>query len=392
MPPVSDIEIQPKECLLQAPVPDRKEPVSLLNALPLPALCATREWKVLSVNSAWEELTGWNRESLVGTRFHDWVQPVDGVRLDRFSATFEDSKRRSGPRWDIAVRRKEGGWIWVDLALRWRSGDGSSEPHFLCILTDVSDYHRSNDQLRHALEREREAHRKTNEFVAMISHELKLPVTNIGYAVELLCDSADRLGVEKRQRYLHLIQDNTVRLNRLADQLMLSGQIESGHWRMNPVDSELCQLCASVIAEFDPLDGQTSRIRFLAPESEIWAKIDPLLLRVSLANLVSNALKYSPVDTEVTVRLHLSSPQVDIEVSDQGIGIRAEDASRQFSPFQRGSNVGTVKGNGMGLAITRACVGLHGGTLEWNRGLSGGSCFTIRLPAKLVTMAEHEVP
>lgn len=277
----------------------------------------------------------------------------------------------------------------MDLALRWQSGDESTAPHFLCILTDVSDYHRSNDQLRHALEREREAHRKTNEFVAMISHEFKLPVANIGYAAELLRDSADRLSVEKRKRYHHLIQENTVRLNRLADQLILSGQIESGHWRANPVDSELRQFCASVVAEFEPPNEEKSRIRLLTPDFEVWAKIDPLLLRVSLTNLVSNALKYSPVDSEVAVRLDSKSPHIDIEVSDQGIGIRAEDANRLFSPFQRGSNVGTIKGNGMGLAITRTCVALQGGTLEWHRGLGGETCFTIRLSSELQNRARE---
>lgn len=361
----------------------------LLNSVPLAALKVSQDWTILSVNSAWESLTGWTMESVTGSRLHDWVQAVDGVRLDRFSSKPETSSHRSGPSWDIAVRSKTGGWIWMDLALSWHPGSGASRAHFLCILTDVTHHHRSGDQLRHALEREREAHRKTNEFVAMISHELKLPATNIGYAVELLRDSGDRLGAEKRQRYHHLIQDNTVRLNRLADQLMLSGQIESGHWHTSAVKSDLCELCASVIAEYEPLNGDKSRIQFAAPEHPISAHIDPLLLRLSLSNLISNALKYSPIDSVVIVRLHPANPQVAIEVSDLGIGIRAEDASRLFSPFQRGSNVGNVKGNGMGLVITRTCVELQGGSLEWNRGISGGTCFTIRLPAELPRTQRH---
>lgn len=361
----------------------------LLNSVPLAALKVSQDWTILSVNSAWESLTGWTMESVTGSRLHDWVQAVDGVRLDRFSSKPETSSHRSGPSWDIAVRSKTGGWIWMDLALSWHPGSGASRAHFLCILTDVTHHHRSGDQLRHALERERGAHRKTNEFVAMISHELKLPATNIGYAVELLRDSGDRLGAEKRQRYHHLIQDNTVRLNRLADQLMLSGQIESGHWHTSAVKSDLCELCASVIAEYEPLNGDKSRIQFAAPEHPISAHIDPLLLRLSLSNLISNALKYSPIDSVVIVRLHPANPQVAIEVSDLGIGIRAEDASRLFSPFQRGSNVGNVKGNGMGLVITRTCVELQGGSLEWNRGISGGTCFTIRLPAELPRTQRH---
>ncbi len=389
MPIVPTIGIRPQECPLQPTESNGLDSNVLLNSLPLPALKVSQDWTIFSVNSAWESLTGWNVESVTGSRLHDWVQPVDGVRLDRFSAKPETSKYRAGPSWDIAVRSKTGGWIWMDLALSWHPGDGASRAHFLCILTDVTHHHRSGDQLRHALEREREAHRKTNEFVAMISHELKLPATNIGYAVELLRDSGDRLGTEKRQRYHHLIQDNTVRLNRLADQLMLSGQIESGHWRTCAVESNLRELCASVIAEYEPLNGEKSRIQFEAPEHVISARIDPLLLRVSLSNLISNALKYSPIDSVVMVRLLPANPRVSIEVSDLGIGIRAEDASRLFSPFQRGSNVGNVKGNGMGLAITRTCVELQGGSLEWNRGLNGGTCFIIRLPAELPDTQKH---
>jgi signal transduction histidine kinase len=108
--------------------------------------------------------------------------------------------------------------------------------------------------------------------------------------------------------------------------------------------------------------------------------VDGKLLSHILTNLLSNAVKYSPNGGDI--RLHLSSKDRDLifEISDQGIGIPDADQSRLFEPFQRGSNVKRIEGTGLGLAVVKNCVVLHGGTIEFRSKEGEGTVFTVRLP------------
>ena len=148
---------------------------------PLPAFKATIAWRLLEVNQAWEVLTGSTRSQAVGSSLFEWVQPVDIVRLQRFSEKPVLAESRNAPRWDVALKRGTG-WAWVDLAARWNPGLPGQDAHFVCVLTDVTARRLQEEQLRTALERERRLHQNMSSFVAMVSHELRLPLANIGYA------------------------------------------------------------------------------------------------------------------------------------------------------------------------------------------------------------------
>ena len=111
---------------------------------------------------------------------------------------------------------------------------------------------------------------------------------------------------------------------------------------------------------------------------------DATLLRQVLDNLLSNAIKYSPHGSTVQLRIdrddHGDAGGVLLEVSDQGIGIPDADRERLFEAFERGSNVGARPGNGLGLAIARRAIELHGGSLSVASTLGEGTRFTVRLP------------
>jgi signal transduction histidine kinase len=106
---------------------------------------------------------------------------------------------------------------------------------------------------------------------------------------------------------------------------------------------------------------------------------DPQLLRHILSNLLSNAVRYSPVGTLITVRLWCDAWRVELEVADQGIGVPVADRARIFEAFERGSNVSTIKGTGLGLNIVKRMVELLGGQISVIS-LDPGSCFVVALP------------
>ncbi len=358
--------------------------------LPLPAFRATASWRLVAVNRAWEVLTETSRSQAVGSSLFEWVQPVDIVRLQRLGEKPGLVESKSAPRWDMALKRGAG-WVWVDLAAVWRPGDDGQESHFFCVLTDVTARRRQEEQVRSAFERERRLHQNMSAFVAMVSHELRLPLANIGYATELLQTTAENLSPERRLRYQRVIADNAARMARLADQLILSGQVESGSWQCSPESTDLRELCEAVIREFERDDSAKTRLRLIASPGDWLASVDPLLLRVSIGNLISNALKYSGIDSPVEIELTRGESGFALSVRDTGIGIPSVDHGRLLRPFQRGSNVGSIKGNGMGLAISRTCIELQGGRLQWNSSEGDGSTFTLRVPLRCPIASELEI-
>lgn len=107
---------------------------------------------------------------------------------------------------------------------------------------------------------------------------------------------------------------------------------------------------------------------------------DPRLLRFVISNLVSNAIKYSPIESVIRFELTEQRDQLTFRVGDQGIGITEDDIDRLFEPYFRGANVDNVGGTGLGLKIVKDCVEIHGGTIRVDSVLGEGSTFTVILP------------
>jgi signal transduction histidine kinase len=107
---------------------------------------------------------------------------------------------------------------------------------------------------------------------------------------------------------------------------------------------------------------------------------DQNLLHHIVSNLLSNAVRYSPAGTTITVRVTGDAWQIHLAVEDQGIGIPPADRDRIFDPFERGSNVGQIKGNGLGLNIVKRLTDLLGGSITLRPLPGGGTCFTLVLP------------
>jgi len=108
--------------------------------------------------------------------------------------------------------------------------------------------------------------------------------------------------------------------------------------------------------------------------------LDEKLVRHILSNLLSNATKYSPAGSDVQLRIDCDEQATQLEVSDRGIGIPAEDQPRLYSTFHRGGNVSNVSGTGLGLAIVKKCVDVHGGHIFFESAAGRGTTFSVWLP------------
>jgi signal transduction histidine kinase/CHASE2 domain-containing sensor protein len=229
--------------------------------------------------------------------------------------------------------------------------------------------------------RQRELQRTQRDVMALVTHELKTPITAIQGMSEVLAqfevDSA-------RQREMHLmINDEAKRLARMIDEYLDLTRLESGARRLRLAPLRVDQLLERSLLMLDPIAERRgiSIIRSFANDLPPLLGDADLITR-AVTNLIDNAIKFSPANSTVTVSAHTDAPAMVIEVADQGNGISPEYLSSIFEKFYRVPRVTDVDvpGTGLGLALVREVAELHGGRVSVESRLGAGSVFSLCLP------------
>ena len=219
------------------------------------------------------------------------------------------------------------------------------------------------------------------ELLANVSHELCTPLTVIkGFASSLL-DSDVTFDENTRHDFLLSIDKEADSLNRLIGELLVMSRLEAG---VLEVRKELCTITQIIESTKDRLDNMTSRhqLRFLLDPELPQVAVDAEHIGSVLANLVDNAVKYSPVGTQITVEAHTNGKGVIVSVIDEGLGIPKEFQEKIFERFYRLENTtfGHRKGNGLGLSICHGIIEAHGGKIWVDSEPGKGSKFSFSLP------------
>jgi len=219
------------------------------------------------------------------------------------------------------------------------------------------------------------------DFVSLVSHELRSPMAAVIGAARTLHERWRILAPEQREAFLALIADETNRLAILIGDVLHSSQIEAGTFSYSFSDVDLGRLVEDAVATASI--GQ-DEVRVKASVSSGLPHIhgDRERLRQVLANLIENAIKYSPSGEEVEVRAQPDNGKVRISVSDRGPGIPHDQQRLIFEKFGRADVPGGSKpGSGLGLFIARSIAEAHGGTIEVRSSPNSGSTFTLTLSA-----------
>jgi PAS domain S-box-containing protein len=224
-----------------------------------------------------------------------------------------------------------------------------------------------------------------DEFLAFAAHDLKSPLTVIQGRAQNMRRRLKRTGeadLDRLEVGLAEIQATATRMARLIDELQDLATLKAGQrpeLLRRPVD--LVALATDEVALLESSSG-LPRIRLVSTETDLVAEVDEARFARVLANLLGNALKFSPEGEEVVLELGRDADGwALVAVRDQGVGIPAEELPRIFDRYYRGSNVaGRVTGSGIGLAGVRQIVEQHGGTISATSQVGRGSSFTLRLP------------
>lgn len=223
------------------------------------------------------------------------------------------------------------------------------------------------------------------EFLSIAAHELKTPLTTVKGWVELLVAALrdpETVDAESIAMFAQELQGQVGRLEALIADLLDASRVQQRRLGLRPEPTDLAALAGRVLARFEHAPERTSQHTLVldapGPVHGVW---DPDRLDQVLTNLISNALKYSPQGGDVCLRVGLDGDHATVVVTDQGIGISAEEQAQLFQPFARGEVARrTASGTGLGLYITTDIVEQHGGTLELESAPGAGTTVRVRLP------------
>lgn len=231
-----------------------------------------------------------------------------------------------------------------------------------------------------ALEQEQELNRLKSEFVSMISHDFRSPLTSIQGFAELLRYGGEALTSEMRDRYFDKVNSAVDHMLYLLDEVLLIGSLEAGKTECQPTVTEIEKFCRDICETLQLSDNNQHLIKFSCDGSYDTVSIDQVLLRRILTNLLSNAIKYSPEGSEINFRLSCNELSITFQIQDEGIGIPSDSQPNLFKTFYRCSNVGQIKGTGLGLAVVKRCIDTHQGEIHFESEEGKGTLVTVSLP------------
>jgi PAS domain S-box-containing protein len=278
--------------------------------------------------------------------------------------------------------------VWLDGSLHWLGLTGRTvrdevgrPVRLLGVVADLTDRKRAEAERAARAEAEA-ALRLRDEFFSVAAHELKTPITSLRGFAELLLKEFERAegpDPERVQRALRTIDQQSVTLTRLVGQLLDAARIGAGRLALECEPTDLVALVRRAVAA---AQARTQRhaLQVAAPTS-LAAQLDPLRIEQVLANLLDNAIKYSPAGGRIDVRVGLADRSiVRVTVRDRGLGIPPESRARIFEHSYQAHAQSRPSGLGLGLYISRQIIELHGGRITAQFPTDGGTRLVVELP------------
>jgi PAS domain S-box-containing protein len=256
----------------------------------------------------------------------------------------------------------------------------SGEIHQILVVEhDITQIKQAEEDIRKMLEKEKELNELKSRFVSMASHEFRTPLSTILSSVSLCARYSSEADTEKREKHIARIRSSVHNLTGILNDFLSLDRLEAGGIVHNPKEIEVLALLEDVAEEMQAIAKPHQRI-VAGLDGPTLLNLDGILLRNVLVNLVSNAIKYSPEGSEVSMLGKVAGSQLQVSVHDQGVGIPDGEQLFLFQRFFRAKNVTNIQGTGLGLTIVKKYLDLLGGDISFESKENLGSTFTITLP------------
>ncbi|OUL34823.1 ATP-binding protein [Nostoc sp. 106C] len=247
--------------------------------------------------------------------------------------------------------------------------------------------HLAEQAVRQALEKEKQLNELKSQFVSIVSHEFRNPLSSLLVTLELF-EQPDSLTPQKRLAHIQRGKAAIKHMAQLITDVLVLGQVEQEQFQCQPTLINIYQFCFSLVEDLQSRSQNRDRLVLTVSGCEetahLFYELDPKLLQHILTNLLENAMKYSPEGSKVKFELRCELDYVQFHIQDQGIGLTNQDLAKLFTPFHRGINVSNIPGTGLGLSIVKKCVDAHQGKITVESKVGIGTSFTVTISSHLV--------
>jgi PAS domain S-box-containing protein len=253
----------------------------------------------------------------------------------------------------------------------------------LFVYNNVTGQKQVQIQLENSLKSEQELNELKSRFISMASHEFRTPLSAILSSAILIGKQNEAGKEDKRLKHVSRIRTNVKNLVVILNDFLSLSKLEEGRVKANPQHFELVQFIDLLIEEMKPAKKVGQSIIYKIHKKNITVYLDPKLLSHILINLLSNAIKYSNEGQEIKLEVSQHKNDLQITVTDYGIGIPEDEQKHLFERFFRAKNASNIQGTGLGLHIVRQYAELMSGTVDFTSKKGKQTTFKLRLPIKM---------
>jgi len=376
-------------------------------------LITDNEGKIIKVNPSTEMMFGYNSEEFIGQPIEILIPNRLTERHIKHRQEFSECPhaRSMGANFDLFAKRKNGSEFPVEVSLSpYTNSQGSFviafiidisirkkaenqliaykaelekevEERTMILKEAIQKLEQTKDELDNSLKREREVNSMKSRFISIASHEFRTPLATVLSSLSLVEKYSTLQDEEKRLKHIGRIKSSVRNLTDILNDFLSLNKLEEGKVMLNIESFNLHELIENLMQELQGITKKQQKIILSCSNSgNCLVKLDKTLIRNIIINLVSNAIKFSPENSNISINASLSERELTLSVADQGIGIPEADQKHLFERFFRSSNAGEIQGTGLGLSIVAHYVSLLKGTIKFESKENEGTTFFINLP------------
>lgn len=314
---------------------------------------------------------GITSENLVGTNYFDRVAPdiADSIK-DEFAKAFQ------GEEVNFEIYHGDNWYLMSAVGLPTGNGDIGQ---IVVVEQNITAQKQAEKDVREALSKEKELNELKSRFVSMASHEFRTPLSTVLSSATLIDRHNAQSGNERITKHVTKIKSSVQHLTGILNDFLSLDKLEQGTINPQITKFNLRGLCSDLVSDMKDLAHGNREIDFNY-EGHDEVHQDQNIIKNILLNLMSNALKYSPTDKPVGLKVQASDTAFKLEVSDKGIGIPESEQRHLFERFFRAKNAGNIEGTGLGLHIVKKYLDMLGGNVKFESNPEIGTTFYIELP------------
>jgi PAS domain S-box-containing protein len=349
----------------------------LLDLAPLSFIVVNKNGHIIEWNQAAQKLFGWTPQEAMDNNVFDLI--IEHPLHKDINDIFKESIEQNTVVYNINENIKKDGNI---IQCLWHNAPrlniNNEIDAIICIAQDITNQLLLEEELKKSKEHAEKMLAEHRQFLLMASHEFRTPLAIISQSIQLMILHFNN-NQPTSMKVIDRINRAIVRMTEFMDKVYIIDKFDSDCWKTNNTNIDINTLLLSILEEHQQL-FPTRKTKLNTTSSNVTIDGDTDLIRLAINNILSNAIKYSPTDSIITLDIKGNNNSVSIVIRDMGNGVDENLKSKLFTKYVRGNSIAGTTGTGMGLYVVKKIIDLHKGKIELSNHQDRGLIVDIKLP------------